>query len=127
MTRRYCSSKHGLEQDLAVQCGSELYDTGTVKQFHFPQHHSEWVERNHRDNYLQATSAYFLNDSTEVTYGCKILSGVLDEWISNNSRNGEALSLGLVRELRQSFGEDLFRMNLIKPVYLAFSVKTITS
>jgi hypothetical protein len=30
------------------------------------------------DNYLQATSAYFLNDSTEITYGCKILSRVLD-------------------------------------------------
>jgi hypothetical protein len=71
------------------------------------------------ENYLQATSAYFLNDSTEITYGCKILTRVLDQWASNNSPSEDALSLGLVRDLRKSFGGDLLKTNLIKPIYLA--------
>jgi hypothetical protein len=71
------------------------------------------------ENYVRATSAYFLNDSTEITYGCKILARVLDEWETRHSLAQNSLSLGLLRELKQSFGEDLPRMNLIHPIYLA--------
>jgi Protein of unknown function (DUF2971) len=71
------------------------------------------------ENCLRATSAYFLNDSTEITYGCKILARALDEWARNTSRSEGALSLRLLRDLRQSFGEDPLKMSPIRPVYLA--------
>jgi len=69
-------------------------------------------------NELWATSAYFLNDSAEITYGYGLLKEVLDEWLSKNPRSEESLTLGLARDLRKSFGEDLLNMSLIKPIYL---------
>src|SRR5229473_173006 len=45
-------------------------------------------------NELWATSAYFLNDSAEITYGCGLLREVLDEWIAKNPRDEDSLSLG---------------------------------
>src|SRR5882724_7991667 len=55
-------------------------------------------------NELWATSAYFLNDSAEITYGCGLLKEVLDEWVAKNLRPEESLTLGLARDLRKSFG-----------------------
>jgi len=70
-------------------------------------------------NELWATSAYFLNDSAEITYGYGLLKEVLDDWIAKNPRDEKSLSLGLARDLRKSFGEDLLNMDIIKPIYLA--------
>jgi Protein of unknown function (DUF2971) len=70
-------------------------------------------------NELWATSAYFLNDSAEITYGYGLLKKVLDDWLVKNPRPEESLTLGLARGLRQWFGEDLLKRNVIQPIYLA--------
>ena len=70
-------------------------------------------------NELWATSAYFLNDSAEITYGYGLLKKVLDDWLVKNPRPEESLTLGLARNLRNWFGEDLLKRNVIQPIYLA--------
>jgi Protein of unknown function (DUF2971) len=70
-------------------------------------------------NELWATSAYFLNDSAEITYGYGLLKEALDDWLAKNPRPEESLTLGLARGLRKSFGEDLLKRNIIQPIYLA--------
>src|ERR1017187_7672935 len=70
-------------------------------------------------NYLQATSAYFLNDSPEILFGYRILDRVLADWLKSNPRGEESLTLGLIRDLRRSFGEVLLPMDAIKPIYVA--------
>ncbi|MCU1302002.1 MAG: hypothetical protein JWQ87_2286 [Candidatus Sulfotelmatobacter sp.] len=68
-------------------------------------------------NELWSTSAYYLNDSAEMFYGYDVLKEVLDQWLSNNSRSEDSITLGLARQLRSSF-QDLFEKRLLKPVYL---------
>src|ERR1039458_2675682 len=60
-------------------------------------------------NELWASSAYFLNDSAEITYGYGVLKEVLDTWVAKNPRPEESLTLGLVRGLHKWFGEDLLK------------------
>ena len=70
-------------------------------------------------NELWATSAYFLNDSSEIIYGYGVLKEVLDKSITNNVRPNDSLPLGIARNLRQWFGEDLQNRHVINPIYLA--------
>jgi hypothetical protein len=69
---------------------------------------------------LWATLAYFLNDSTEILYGCQVFKEALDEWISNNQHLDESLSLalGFARDLRKAIGEDYLKMGIAVPIYL---------
>lgn len=68
---------------------------------------------------LWATSAYFLNDTAEITYGYGVLSASLEDWISKSKLPEGSLSLGLAQDLQRRFGHDLFHRNVIKPIYLA--------
>ena len=68
---------------------------------------------------LWATSAYYLNDSSEVIYGYGVLSEVLRNWISGCELPVDSLSLGMARELQEGFGNHLLNRNLITPIYLA--------
>lgn len=70
-------------------------------------------------NELWATSAYFLNDSTEITYGCGVLNEVLDDWLAKNPQPKQSVALDLARQLRKWFGEDLLNRTVIAPIYLA--------
>jgi hypothetical protein len=70
------------------------------------------------NNELWATSAYYLNDSAEITYGCTVLTQVLDEWIVQNPRATNPLSVGLVKDLRQAFGDYFLDKTLVRPIYL---------
>jgi hypothetical protein len=69
-------------------------------------------------NELWASSAYFLNDSAEVKYGCGVLSKVLEDWIGSSDGGEDSLSLGLARDLKNGF-EDHLNNNIVSPVYLA--------
>jgi Protein of unknown function (DUF2971) len=73
------------------------------------------IERNE----VWATSAYYLNDSAEITYGYGVLNNVLNDWISNRALPEDSLSLGLARQLQSGFDDDLLNRNLIYPIYLA--------
>ena len=68
-------------------------------------------------NELWASSAYFLNDSAEITYGCDLLKQVIDQWILDNPRPA-AMTIRAANDLRKMFGEDLLNMTVIKPIYL---------
>jgi len=70
-------------------------------------------------NELWATSAYFLNDSAEITYGCRVLKEALDEWIASNPRPEDSLTLGTARQLQTAFGEHFLNMHVVQPIYLA--------
>lgn len=70
-------------------------------------------------NELWASSAYFLNDSTEITYGCGLVAEVLGNWILKNPRPETSLALDFAQKLRQWFGEELLKGNVIEPIYLA--------
>jgi hypothetical protein len=70
-------------------------------------------------NEFWASSAYFLNDSAEVTYGCGVLRQVLDEWIGCRSGGGRnSISLDLAQDLKGEF-EDHLLNRVVAPVYLA--------
>jgi hypothetical protein len=69
-------------------------------------------------NELWATSAYFLNDSAEISYGYDVLAEVLKDWIANNPRPEDSLPIGLARDMEHTFGKD-YREFIIKPIYLA--------
>jgi hypothetical protein len=70
-------------------------------------------------NELWATSAYFLNDSAEIIYGCRVLKEALDEWIASNPRPEDSLTLGTARQLQTAFGEHFLNMHVVQPIYLA--------
>src|SRR5271165_146778 len=70
------------------------------------------------DNKLWATSAYFLNDTSEITYGYGLLAEALRGWIAVNPRPQGALSLQLALDLERSFGGDLLNRSIISPIYL---------
>jgi hypothetical protein len=71
------------------------------------------------NNELWATSAYFLNDSAEITYGYGVLKEALDNWIADNPLQDNSLALAFAQDFRKSFGEDLLNMDIIKLIYLA--------
>jgi len=72
-------------------------------------------------NELWATSAYFLNDPAEITYGCDRLRAVLDDWLENDAkmRSPDSLTVCFVKDLRKFFGENLLKKEIIRPIYLA--------
>src|SRR5579859_315889 len=68
---------------------------------------------------LWATSAYFLNDPAEITYGYNLLKDVLEGWLTESTLPADSLAVALAKDLRKSFGEDLLSRKVINPIYLA--------
>src|ERR1022692_1876297 len=60
-------------------------------------------------NELWATSAYYLNDSAEMFYGYNVLREVLNQWLRENWRTEDSITLGLARQLQSSFDDLLDR------------------
>jgi len=71
------------------------------------------------NNELWAHSAYFLNDSAEIVYGCGVLKEALDGWIAANPQPDDSLALGTARHLQTTFGERMLNMQIVQPIYLA--------
>ncbi len=70
-------------------------------------------------NELWATSAYFLNDSKEIFYGCQVVKESLDDWIARNPRPELSLSLGLARQLQEAFGDTFLNMKVVRPIFIS--------
>ncbi len=70
-------------------------------------------------NYLQASSAYFLNDSSEITYGSRVVCDALKEWQSKNRYRRAPLAIQLARELQELFARDVPGETRMRPVYVA--------
>lgn len=69
------------------------------------------------NNELWATSAYFLNDRTEIVYGCRVLVDVLEEWKLRHLESGHSISASICNDLSKTFGEEVPKT--VPPVYLA--------
>ena len=69
-------------------------------------------------NELWASSAYFLNDSAEITYGYGVLKEGLDDWLAKG-RPKESITVRLAQDLRKAFGEHPLNKDVIPPIYLA--------
>lgn len=70
------------------------------------------------DSALWATSAYYLNDSSEIMYGSGVLIEVLNDWLSKNSRPLDSLPGRLAINLRTEFGELLPKGLMFHPIFL---------
>lgn len=72
-----------------------------------------------QDNCLHATSAYFLNDSSEIRYGYGILDRAIQEWRMRNQEAADSLSGRLLEELKERSSRDVPRIHQARPIYLA--------
>jgi hypothetical protein len=70
-------------------------------------------------NCLYASAAYFLNDSSELEYGRKILGSVLEQWEVDNPESRDDLTAELVRDLRAKITDENGREALVHSVYVA--------
>lgn len=70
-------------------------------------------------NCLHASAAYFLNDTSELEYGRKILGSVLEQWEDDHLEARDELSMELVSDLRAKITDDDGREALVHSVYLA--------
>jgi len=72
------------------------------------------------NNELWASSAYFLNDPNEITYGYDLLREALEKSLRDAEKLGEknSLKITLVTELCRFFGDDLLKKKIITPIYL---------
>jgi hypothetical protein len=73
------------------------------------------IAENHE---LWATAAYYLNDSAEVAYGCKVVSETLDEWLSKQKANETSLAVVLGKLLQAAFSMDSPEISKHRPVFL---------
>src|SRR5438270_1551532 len=71
------------------------------------------------DNCLHASAAYFLNDSSELEYGRRILDKVLDQWELDNPEARDDMTAELVRDLRANISHQAGHEALVQSVYLA--------
>jgi len=71
------------------------------------------------DNCLHASAAYFLNDSSELEYGRRILDKVLDEWEVDNPEARDNVTAELVRDLRSKINHEDGHEALVQSVHLA--------
>jgi hypothetical protein len=67
---------------------------------------------------LWATSAYYLNDSTEITYGYQVIYDAVEAWREKFNPPERSMAGGLVHVLKQQFGHDYLERNIITPIYL---------
>lgn len=71
------------------------------------------------NNELWATSAYFLNDSAEIIYGCSVLKDAIEQWMVNNPRAENSLTLSAARQLHTTFGDHFLNKQVVEPIFLA--------
>ena len=73
-------------------------------------------------NTLWATSAYHLNDSSEIEYGCKLVSDTINEWLIANHQqqpNGLTLPLLVLKHLRTFFEDPVSRVSRHVGIYVS--------
>jgi hypothetical protein len=70
-------------------------------------------------NCLHASAAYFLNDSSELEYGRRVLGRVLQEWEDRHPEARDDLTAELVRDLHMKISDEAGREELVHSVYLA--------
>ena len=97
-----------LQESIPHHIQPELYHYTTVEGLH------GIVESNR----LRATSAYHLNDSSEIEYGCRLAAEVGEEWSKPNQDN-RSLSLMAIRALSGIFVNPSSRVYRYMGVYVS--------
>src|SRR5260370_25611704 len=70
------------------------------------------------ENCIWATAASYLNDATEIEYGCALLDGVFQDWQDANEKKIEALGLQVLSELRNTFKDPLSKSAMTTGIYV---------
>jgi hypothetical protein len=70
-----------------------------------------------QSNRLWATAAYFLNDSSEVEYGCQLVRQALLEWHEANEGN-DGFAAETLRFLEQVFSSPLSQISRLSTIYV---------
>jgi hypothetical protein len=66
---------------------------------------------------IWASSAYYLNDSSEIEYGCSLVLWAIDEWRQVNAKN-ISFAVDVLNALRQAFTHPLSRLGRITTIYV---------
>jgi hypothetical protein len=94
----------------------------TMSLFHYTT--SDGLRGIVEDNCLHASAAYFLNDFSEIEYGCGILDEVLADWQESHRSSLNPLCTRLVREMRNSFSSDVSKLKRSRSLYVACFCQT---
>src|SRR5208282_343191 len=70
-------------------------------------------------NCLHASAAYFLDDSSEIEYGRRLLNEVLEQWELDNPEARDDVTAELIRDVRANLCEDKGRETLVPSVHVA--------
>jgi hypothetical protein len=70
------------------------------------------------DKCLWATAASYLNDASEIEYGCKILREVLDSWETTNG-DDDSLAMTVLDCLKALFNESESNLDRAATIYVA--------
>jgi hypothetical protein len=68
---------------------------------------------------IWATSAYYLNDSAEIAYGCKVATEAMASWAMRKTPAEKSFPSAMVEMLRAVFTSDLSDVGVYRPVFLA--------
>ncbi len=69
---------------------------------------------------LWATSAYYLNDSSEIEYGCQLVIETIEEWLKANSRSAlNSTPLQTLKLLKSSFRDPGFQIARLVGIYVS--------
>jgi len=77
-----------------------------------------------KENCLHASAVYFLNDFSEVEYGCGILDEVFADWQASHTNLPNSLYTRLIQELRELFHSDVSERKRRRSIYVASFCKT---
>lgn len=66
---------------------------------------------------FHATAAYFMNDASEVDYGCDFFADILDEWCQLNKER-ETLGAKVLRNARSGFRDRALMRNTLAQIYV---------
>src|SRR6185437_8828799 len=69
-------------------------------------------------NCIWATAAAYLNDASEIEYGCTLLDEVLAEWEKTNVDNN-GTGMWVIRQLRSMFKDEKSRLSRTATIYVA--------
>jgi hypothetical protein len=68
-------------------------------------------------NSIWASSAYYLNDSSEIEYGCTLVLKALDEWRAVNANNSSFV-VAVLNSLHHVFAHPLSRLGRSTTIYV---------
>ena len=67
---------------------------------------------------FHASAAYYLNDSSEIDYGCEVLSDILEKRCSDKTDGEESLSTRMLRSVGGVFGNIGSMRNQLSKTYV---------